>query len=202
MANIKVGELRGLQKEFVKDIDVINFHGLEIEIKQYLPIEDKIVLAGTIYKSIVNDENEKLVMDETTRNILTTYLITQYYTNLTLPKDYLEGYDLLISLGLYDAIKENIVDEINRVEEIVDNMAMKGLIEYEQENIYQNIIKNGINEFNNNLTELIKRLPTQEEAKEIIGEVDKLDTNKLGGVVKGLFFNNGIDVDKVSKNGN
>ena len=133
MANIKVGELRGLQKEFVKDIDVINFHGLEIEIKQYLPIEDKIVLAGTIYKSIVNDENEKLVMDETTRNILTTYLITQYYTNLTLPKDYFEGYDMLISLGLYDAIKENIVDEINRVEEIVDNMAMKGLIEYEQE---------------------------------------------------------------------
>lgn len=201
MANIKVGELRDLQKEFVKDIDVINFHGLEIEVKQYLPIEDKIILATTIYKSSTNDEDGLLVINETTRDILTTYLITQYYTNLTLPKDYFEGYDMLISLGLYDVIKENITDEINRVEEIVDNMAMQELVKYEQENTYQNIIKNGINEFNNNLTELIKRLPTQEEAKEIIGEVDKLDTNKLGGVVKGLFFNNGIDIDKVSENG-
>ena len=201
MANIKVGELRGLQKEFVKDIDVINFHGLEIEVKQYLSIEDKIILATTIYKNCTNDKDGLLAVNENTRDVLTTYLITKHYTNLTLPQDYLEGYDLLISLGLYDVIKENIADEINRVEEIVDNIVMKGLVEYEQENTYQNIIKNGINEFNNNLTELIKRLPTQEEAKEIIGEVDKLDTNKLGGVVKGLFFNNGIDIDKVSENG-
>ena len=201
MANIKVGELRNLQKEFVKDIETINFHGLEIEVKQYLPIEKKLELAYTIYNSCVNTDNGLLVVSENSMDIMKTYFITQYYTNLTLPKDYFEGADLLISTGLYEVIKENIEDEISRLEDIIANIKIQELVKYEQENTYQNIIKNGINEFNNNLTELIKRLPTQEEAKEIIREVDKLDTNKLDGVVKGLFFNNGIDIDKVNENG-
>lgn len=190
MANIKVGELRGLQKEFVKDIETINFHGLEIEVKQYLPIEDKIVLASIIYKSSVNVENEKLVMDETRRDILTTYLITQYYTNLTLPKDYFEGYDVLISLGLYDVIKENITDEINRVEEIVDNMAMQELVKYEQENSIQYIIKDMLNQ-------LIEKIPTSDEAKKFVEEASKeinnFDPDKLKFIKDFMDKNNGVE---------
>ncbi|HSH53011.1 MAG TPA: hypothetical protein VK982_14895 [Bacteroidales bacterium] len=166
MAKIKVGELRKLQKELVEDIKTIEFNNLKIEIKQYLPIEEKIILASTIYKSCVDDEGEILAMNETTRDILTTYLITQYYTNLTLPQNYLEGYDLLVSTGLYDVIEESIIDEVNRVEEIVDNMAMKEIVEYEQKNRLRYVVKETLNE-------LIEKIPTADEAKKFVEETSK-----------------------------
>ena len=194
MSKIKVGELRDLQKEFTKDIDVINFHGLEIEVKQYLPIEDKIILATTIYKSSTNDEDGLLAVNENTRDVLTTYLITQYYTNLTLPQDYLEGYDILISTGLYDAIKENIIDEVNRVEEIVDNMIMKGLVEYEQENRLMYVVKEILNE-------LVNKIPTADEAKKFVEEASKeienFDPDKLQFIKDFLVANSGGKVDEL-----
>lgn len=194
MSKIKVGELRDLQKEFVKDIDVINFHGLEIEVKQYLPIEDKIILATTIYKSSTNDEDGLLAVNENTRDVLTTYLITQYYTNLTLPQDYLEGYDILISTGLYDAIKENIIDEVNRVEEIVDNMVMKGLVEYEQKNRLMYVVREILNE-------LVNKIPTADEAKKFVEEASKeienFDPDKLQFIKDFLVANSGGKVDEL-----
>lgn len=194
MSKIKVGELRDLQKEFTKDIDVINFHGLEIDVKQYLPIEDKIILATTIYKSSTNDEDGLLAVNENTRDVLTTYLITQYYTNLTLPQDYLEGYDILISTGLYDAIKENIIDEVNRVEEIVDNMVMKGLVEYEQKNRLMYVVREILNE-------LVNKIPTADEAKKFVEEASKeienFDPDKLQFIKDFLVANSGGKVDEL-----
>lgn len=190
MAKIKVGELRNLQKELVGDIKVVEFNGIEIEVKQYLPIQDKIILASIIYKNCTDDEDRILVINETTRDILTAYLITQYYTNLTLPQDYFEGYDLLISTGLYNVIKENIVDEINRVEEIVDNMKMKGLVEYEQKNRIIYVVKETLNE-------LINKIPTADEAKKFIEEASKeienFEPEKLQFIQDFLKANSGVE---------
>ena len=195
MAKIKVGELRDIQKEFVKDIDIVNIHGVEIEVVQYLPIDKKIELATAIYKSCVNTDDGLLITSETSRDIATVYLLTQYYTNLTLPQDVLEGYNLLISTGIYEIIKENIIDEVNRVEELVDNIKMEELIKYEQENTIMYVIKNMLNE-------LISKVPTADEAKKLIEEASKeienFDPEKMKFVKDFLTINSGgkIDGDK------
>ena len=192
MANIKVGELRDLQKEFVKDTEIINFHGLEIEIKQYLPMEKKLELAYTIYNSCIDKDNGLLVVNENSMDIIKTYFITQYYTNLTLPKDYFEGADLLISTGLYEVIKENIKDEINRIEDIIANIKMQELVKYEQENSIQYIIKDTLNQ-------LIEKIPTSDEAKKFVEEASKeinnFDPDKLKFIKDFLVANSGGKVD-------
>lgn len=188
MAKIKVGELRKLQKELVEDIKIVNFGELEIEVKQYLPIEDKIILAYTIYNNCTDEEDGILVTNETTRDILTTYLITQYYTNLTLPQDYLEGYDLLVSTGLYKAIKKSIIYEVNRVEEMVNNMKINGLIEYEQRNKLASIIKKTLNE-------LVNKVPTEDEIRKFVEEaseeIENFEPEKLQFVQEFLKLNSG-----------
>ena len=190
MANIKVGELRDLQKEFVKDTEIINFHGLEIEIKQYLPMEKKLELAYTIYNSCIDKDNGLLVVNENSMDIIKTYFITQYYTNLTLPKDYFEGADLLISTGLYEVIKENIKDEINRIEDIIANIKMQELVKYEQENSIQYIIKDTLNQ-------LIEKIPTADEAKKFVEEASKeinnFDPDKLKFIKDFMDKNNGVE---------
>lgn len=190
MANIKVGELRNLQKEFVEDIETINFHGLEIEVKQYLPIEKKLELAYTIYNSCVNTDNGLLVVNENSMDIIKAYFITQYYTNLTLPKDYFEGVDLLVSLGIYEVIKENIEDEIDRIEYIIANIKMQELVKYEQENSIQYIIKDVLNQ-------LIEKIPTADEAKKFVEEASKkienFNPDKLKFVKDFMDKNNGVE---------
>lgn len=192
MANIKVGELRNLQKEFVKDIETINFHGLEIEVKQYLPIEKKLELAYTIYNSCVNTDNGLLVVSENSMDIMKTYFITQYYTNLTLPKDYFEGADLLISTGLYEVIKENIEDEISRLEDIIANIKIQELVKYEQENRLMYIVKEA-------LSKLVDKIPTADEAKKFIEETSKeienFDPDKMKFVKDFLVANSGGKID-------
>ena len=188
MAKIKVGELRNLQKELINDIRIINFKGLDIEIKQYLPITKKLELASVIYHNCTDDEDGKLVVNKTTRDIVSVYFIAHYYTNLTLPQDVFEGYDLLISMGLYDTIKENIQDEVNRVEEMVDNMVAKELFAYEQKNSITYIIKQL-------LEELIDNTPTPEETKKFIEEVSKelenFDPKKMKYVNEFMKLNSG-----------
>ncbi len=188
MAKIKVGELRGLQKELINDVRTVNFKGLDIEIKQYLSITKKIELASVIYHNCTDDEDGKLVVNQTTRDIVSVYFITQYYTNLTLPQDVFEGYDLLVSTGLYDAIKENIQDEVNRIEEMVDDLAIKELIIYEQENNITYIIKQLLEELNNNI-------PTPEETKKLVEEVSKelenFDPKKIKYVNEFMKLNSG-----------
>jgi len=192
MANIKVGELRNLQKEFVEDIETINFHGLEIEVKQYLPIEKKLELAYTIYNSCVNTDNGLLVVSENSMDIMKTYFITQYYTNLTLPKDYFEGADLLISTGLYDVIKENIKNEISRLEDIIANIKIQELVKYEQENRLMYIVKEA-------LSKLVDKIPTADEAKKFVEdaskEIEDFDPDKMKFVKDFLIANSGGKVD-------
>lgn len=165
MANIKVSELKELSKS-IDDIKVIEYKDLEIEIKTYLPIVKKTELAMGIYESCVDRTNGLLTVNENSREIATVYLTTKYYTNINLPKDEINGYDLLMQTGIYKTIKDAVQDEVAIIEKMVDNIALKEWEEYEQKNSVQYIIK-GI------VYELMDLIPTPEETKDIVEELEK-----------------------------
>lgn len=193
MANIKVSELKELKNKITEEVKVFNFNDLEIEIVQYLPITKKIELAAIICGGCIDDDDGLFVVNYTSKDILTVYFITQYYTNINLPKDFTDAYDLLISTGLYDFILENIEDdEWFDVVDIIDNKIITELKKYEQQNTIINIIENA-------LDTIINKIPTTEEAENFIKmagkEIDQFDKDKLKFLGDFQQWNNGVETD-------
>lgn len=187
MANVKVSELRELSKD-IDDIKVIEHKGLKIEVKTYLPIVKKTELATGIYESCVDRAGGLLTVNENSREIATVNLVTEYYTNINLPKDKIDSYDLLVQTGIYETVKQTIQDELAIIENMVNNIALKEREEYEQKNSMQYIFK-GI------VYELMDLIPTPEETKDMINELEKkiadFDPNKMEYVNEFMKLNRG-----------
>ncbi len=206
MANVKVSELREAVKKDKNDIRTVEYDGITIEVKQYIPIQDKISLAETVYQASVDTDNGLHIVDDNSVDMAFRVLLVDTYTNLTLPKtkvedvgmilDIVESYNLLCESRLYNIVYDSIPDnEIWDLDMIVSNHINTKKDEYEQESTYQNIIKNGINDFNDNLAELIDKIPDGEETKKFIEEVSKelenFDPKKMKYVNEFMKLNSG-----------
>lgn len=116
MAKVGLNKL-GLVKN-TKQIDYM-WNGQKIEITQYLPLEKKL----EVISSVVNESVDlKGYYAPYRLDLFMTIAIVQNYTNITITEKQQEDlgklYDLLVSSGLYDEIKNNIpISEINYLEE-------------------------------------------------------------------------------------
>lgn len=191
MAKIKVGDLRELLK-INTDIETHEFKGLDIEIKQYLPMLEKISLVSSIYESAVNTDNGLHIVGGNELDIAFKNLFIQFYTNVTLPKNTMDAYNLLVSTGIFNFVYRNLPeDERIDLEMALENHIAKKQEIYEQENTIQYIIKEL-------LSGLIGKLPSLEEAQEFIEnaskEIEGFDPSKLKFVEDFMKFDRGEDV--------
>lgn len=175
MAKIKVGELRDLKKEFCKDIEVVNFHGLEIEIKQYLPIEEKTNLIAGAYIAVADEEK----IDYHLFDIGFRILLINAYTNLTLPKDTLEAFDLIVETGIYDFVYNHIPKrEIEELEEFKKKYIKTEIKEIKRKNTIQYIVKQAIDNF-------LEKVPEKEYTEKFIETLSK-EANKQSKNIKAV----------------
>lgn len=178
MSKIKVGELRETLKQNQKDnVKVAEYNGLQIEIKQYIPFQKKINLVGTMVESATNREDGLHIIDGNTLDLAFKVLLVEEYSNITLPKDYMEAYDLLVSSELYDFIYESIPhSELLDMQTALNNHIQAKQDEYEQKNTVQYIVKDL-------LSGLIDKMPSKDEAEEFIKmaskEIEGFDPNKM-----------------------
>lgn len=186
MSKVKVSELKKLNKSIDNTIQV-EYNGLNIEVKKYLPFQEKLNLATSIYKMSLNDA-ELVLIDKNAREIAKVYLITQYYTNISLPKDVLEAYDLLMSTGVYEVIVKQIPDEIIMIDMMVDNIEKYHEEKYRKENDVKNVLRR-----------IIENTPSPEELKKFIEETSEelknFDPNKLNFVTEFLNQVNGDEAN-------
>lgn len=124
--------IRGFAKDIEK-IKVITFKEINIEVKQYLSIDSKIDLIDRIVAGSYEEIEESKIFNSVQYDILFTYLIAKYYTNLNLSDDKVfEMYDILKSTGLinsildvipeedFNYIKEHLESRINEVEKGIE----------------------------------------------------------------------------------
>lgn len=163
MSKILVKDLReALNRNKKEDVKTVDFNGLQLEIKQYLTISEKLTLIKSIFESAIDRDNGLHILNGNSLDIAYRVLLVQTYTNLTLPKNIVESYDMLVSSGLYDTIYNNIPDnEILDIQMLLNNHIDAEKDEYEQKNTIQYIIKDL-------LSGLIDKLPSKEEAEEFI----------------------------------
>lgn len=92
-------------------VEVINFNGEEIEVKHYLPINDKLdLISRVVNKADASDENN--FVNSIKINMFLALEVIYNYTNLNITdkqkEDELKLYDVIISSGLYSAVMHAI----------------------------------------------------------------------------------------------
>lgn len=106
MAKVSFTKL-GLKKN--EDVEIVEWNEQKIEVKQYLPIEDKLDLVTKIINDSIDTNNFYNPAKIYIFTILNTIL---YYTNINLTdkqkEDVAKTYDLLVSSGLSVKIFEQI----------------------------------------------------------------------------------------------
>lgn len=108
MAKVSFSKL-GLSKN--TDIKNFEYNGQNIEVKQYLPINDKATIVATILNYTLNN-GENRFPNPLQVEVFTLLQIIEKYTNITFTEKQKEDpaklYDLITSSGLWELIESNL----------------------------------------------------------------------------------------------
>ena len=158
MAKVPFSKL-GLKK-IKDDIVKINFNGIEIEVKQYLPIDDKLQLVVNV---ISNAADGNRFYNPIKISAFITLEIIFMYTNLsftdTQKKDLSKLYDILISNGLAAEVINAIPEkEYKAITSLVYNSADNI---YEQMNSAMSVVETFVNRDVGDTTQQVADLQEQ-----------------------------------------
>ena len=123
MAKVSFTKL-GLAKN--QEVKIVNWNEQDIEVKQYLPVNEKLTLISNVLNN-AHDENN--FSNPVKVNLFTALEIMYAYTNINFTdkqkEDPVKLYDLLSGSKLYDKIVENIpveeyLEVMNGIDETID----------------------------------------------------------------------------------
>ena len=177
MSKITAKDLKEMVKELPK-IQTIQFNEFSIDVKQHLSILEKVKLISSIYQSAINEDDTLQVINYNSLNIAYKVLVAKEYSDISLPKDTIQAYDILVQTGLYDKIYYDAIPLEERVEleNTFDSYIDEKKERYERENALPNIVKNILSGF-------VEKLPSLDEAKKFIEDASKqiegFDPNKM-----------------------
>ena len=112
MAKIPFSKLKAKVNE---EVITISFNEIDIEVKKYLPLKERIAAFENVTVLMFNDDSKFL--NESRFTTLTTIEVVKAYTNITFTDKQLEDvyklYDQIYSSGLYAAIEDALsVEEL------------------------------------------------------------------------------------------
>ena len=167
MSKITAKDLKEMVKELPK-IQTIQFNEFSIDVKQHLSILEKVKLISSIYQSAINEDDTLQVINYNSLNIAYKVLVAKEYSDISLPKDTIQAYDILVQTGLYDKIYYDAIPLEERVEleNTFDSYIDEKKERYERENALPNIVKNILSGF-------VEKLPSLDEAKKFIEDASK-----------------------------
>ena len=151
------------------EVKTIDFNGNQIEVKQYLPIEDKIDLINISLQMAKENGIYNLIKLNMYFNLYIVYL----YTNISFTdkqrEDEYKLYNTLLSTGLVETIRKAIPENENMILENYLNRQLTCNLEYK--NSFAGIISNIIND-----------LP--ERAEEMQSIIENFDKEKFTNVLE------------------
>ena len=108
MAKVSFTKL-GLSKDKLNEITMIEFNEQSIEVKQYLPIQNKLELISRVINKSADENN---FSNPVKLDVFTTLEIMYAYTNINFTdkqkEDEIKLYDLFISSGLWEKVMKAI----------------------------------------------------------------------------------------------
>ena len=116
-----------------QDVKNIEFNEQTIEVKQYLPINEKLELISSVINSAADENNFSNPIKE---NVFLTLEILYHYTNINFTdkqkEDPVKLYDLVVSSGLVNKVTDLIPEE--ELDEVINGLAQSGKAIYAHKN--------------------------------------------------------------------
>ena len=138
MAKVSFTKL-GLSKN--QEVKEVKFNEQTIEVKQYLPVNDKLMLISGVINSSMSENN---FANPVQVSVFTTIGILEYYTNINFTEKQKEDpaklYDLVISNDFAGKIMEAIPEE--EYEELIDGIEESIEAYYKYRNSVMGILEN------------------------------------------------------------
>ena len=124
-----------------QDVKNIEFNEQTIEIKQYLPINEKLELISSVINSAADENNFSNPVKE---NVFLTLEILYHYTNINFTdkqkEDPVKLYDLVVSSGLVNKVTDLIPEE--ELDEVINGVAQSVKAIYTYRNSVLGILEN------------------------------------------------------------
>ena len=119
MAKVSFTKL-GLKKN--EEVGILHINEQDIEVKQYLPINEKLELISSVINSAADENNFSNPVKE---NVFLTIEILYHYTNINFTdkqkEDPVKLYDLIVSSGLVNKVTDLIPEE--ELDEVINGVA-------------------------------------------------------------------------------
>lgn len=157
MAKVSFTKL-GLKKN--EEVGILHINEQDIEVKQYLPINEKLELISSVINSAADENNFSNPVKE---NVFLTLEILYHYTNINFTdkqkEDPVKLYDLVVSSGLVNKVTDLIPEE--ELDEVINGVAQSVKAIYTYKNSALGILES-INQdysaLNLDATEIQKKL--------------------------------------------
>lgn len=145
MAKVSFTKL-GLKKN--EEVGILHINEQDIEVKQYLPINEKLELISSVINSAADENNFSNPVKE---NVFLTLEILYHYTNINFTdkqkEDPVKLYDLVVSSGLVNKITDLIPEE--ELDEVINGVAQSVKAVYTYRNSVLGILESISQDYSN-----------------------------------------------------
>ena len=145
MAKVSFTKL-GLKKN--EEVGILHINEQDIEVKQYLPINEKLELISSVINSAADENNFSNPVKE---NVFLTLEILYHYTNINFTdkqkEDPVKLYDLVVSSGLVNKVTDLIPEE--ELDEVINGVAQSVKAVYTYRNSALGILESISQDYSN-----------------------------------------------------
>lgn len=145
MAKVSFTKL-GLKKN--EEVGILHINEQDIEVKQYLPINEKLELISSVINSAADENNFSNPIKE---NLFLTLEILYHYTNINFTdkqkEDPVKLYDLVVSSGLVNKVTDLIPEE--ELDEVINGVAQSVKAVYTYRNSALGILESISQDYSN-----------------------------------------------------
>ena len=145
MAQVSFTKL-GLKKN--EEVGILHINEPDIEVKQYLPINEKLELISSVINSAADENNFSNPVKE---NVFLTLEILYHYTNINFTdkqkEDPVKLYDLVVSSGLVNKVIDLIPEE--ELDEVINGVAQSVKAIYTYRNSVLGILESISKDYSN-----------------------------------------------------
>jgi len=143
---------------------------IEVEVKQFLPITQKLSLIDMMKTIIVKQEENYSYIDYNYKDLFFDVFLIEFYTSIEVDlENIVNSYDVFVKLNLFEIIKANIpVKEITELNNMLNNFIKMFNEKEKNKTSIGNVLTSFAEKYGdnmNNAMEIIKDYNKQEETK-------------------------------------
>ena len=176
---VTIKALEDAVKDELNRIEIVNWHGIDIEVKKFLSLTETMTLVESVTNACFGSDAK---FTPEVKDFVFRSIVVQLYTNLTLPSDLSKSYDILFQTDLFITLLDTI--DYDQFDSMIRAIEVKTAY----------LCNSNINLVNKQMADATKAF--EELAKQMESITSGISQEDIANISK-AFANGGIDPEKL-----